>query len=119
VGVGPVVQSAHDLGDELCLRKFQFRLSGLDRPMKRFRADIFRYRPLQYRLMSATAHPKYYNSRLDDVEDLEKYRPGGYHPVSIGDIFSRGRYEVLHKLGYGGSSTVWLVLDRQSKVSAF
>ena len=42
--------------------------------------------------------------RLDDVEECEKYRPGGFHPVStrIGDIFAGGRYEVLHELGYGG-----------------
>jgi serine/threonine-protein kinase SRPK3 len=37
--------------------------------------------------------------RLDDVEVLEKYRPCGFHPVSIGGIFAEGRYKVLHELG--------------------
>ena len=32
--------------------------------------------------------------------------------MSIGDVFARGRYKVLHKLGYGGSSTVWLARDQ-------
>ena len=53
-------------------------------------------------------------SQLDYVEDLEKYRPGGLHPVAIGDTFAHGRYQVLHKLGFGGTSTVWLARDRQS-----
>lgn len=46
------------------------------------------------------------------VESLEHYGPnGGYHPVHIGDIFSAGRYEVIHKLGNGSYSTVWLCKD--------
>ncbi|KAK9235190.1 protein kinase [Lipomyces kononenkoae] len=38
-------------------------------------------------------------SSLDNIEQIENYRSGGFHPVSIGDSFSRGRYRVLHKLG--------------------
>lgn len=49
----------------------------------------------------------------DDVEDLEQYRAGGYHPTLIGDSFQKGRYTVLHKLGYGGYSTIWLARDHQ------
>ncbi len=44
------------------------------------------------------------------VEDLEDYRPGGFHPTSIGDVF-QNRYKVLHKLGYGGYSTIWFARD--------
>ena len=33
-------------------------------------------------------------------------QPGGYHPISVGDTFDHGRFRVLHKLGFGGSSTV-------------
>ena len=35
--------------------------------------------------------------------------------MSIGDAFANGRYQVLHKLGFGGSSTVWLARDSTSK----
>lgn len=49
----------------------------------------------------------------DDVEDLEQYRTGGYHPTLIGDCFQGGRYTVIHKLGYGGYSTIWLARDHQ------
>ncbi|KAG8162661.1 hypothetical protein KVR01_007139 [Diaporthe batatas] len=48
-----------------------------------------------------------------DVEDFEQYRIGGYHPTLINDYFRDGRYAVVHKLGYGGNSTIWLARDRQ------
>lgn len=49
----------------------------------------------------------------DEEEGKAAYRPGGFHPVYIGDIFN-DRYEVLNKIGYGGYSTVWLVKDLQA-----
>jgi serine/threonine protein kinase len=54
---------------------------------------------------------QYQPSLLDDVENLEQYRAGGFYPVHLGDTFDDGRYKVLHKLGYGGFSTVWLARD--------
>ncbi|KAK4112610.1 kinase-like protein [Canariomyces notabilis] len=33
-----------------------------------------------------------------------------YHPISIGDVLV-DRYTVVHKLGYGGWSTIWLARD--------
>ncbi|PQK08214.1 hypothetical protein BB8028_0001g02920 [Beauveria bassiana] len=44
-------------------------------------------------------------------ENLSRYRPGGYHPVSPGDTFKDDRYVATRKLGWGDSSTVWLVKD--------
>lgn len=48
---------------------------------------------------------------IEDVEDASKYRVGGFHPVSIGDKLNKDQYQVVHKLGYGGYSTIWLALD--------
>ena len=50
---------------------------------------------------------------IEGVEDLSMYRPGGYHPVAIGDSFCDGRYEVVTKLGHGGYSMIWLGRDHQ------
>ncbi|KAI7782402.1 serine/threonine-protein kinase SRPK3 [Diaporthe eres] len=44
----------------------------------------------------------------------ESYRPGGFHPVQLGDILD-GRYEILSKLGYGSFATVWLAADSSSR----
>ncbi|KAK6066408.1 serine/threonine-protein kinase SRPK3 [Seiridium cupressi] len=49
-------------------------------------------------------------------EDIERYRPGGFHPVHIGDYLDDDqRFVVLHKLGFGSSSTVWLCFDQYSQ----
>ncbi|KXX82331.1 Protein kinase dsk1 [Madurella mycetomatis] len=48
-----------------------------------------------------------------DVEDFEDYTTGGYHPTVIGDTFHNGRYDIVHKLGFGGYSTIWLARDKQ------
>eukprot|EP01066_Platyproteum_vivax_P011519 Platyproteum_vivax@DN5233_c0_g1_i1.p1 len=45
-----------------------------------------------------------------DDEGTEGYRPGGYHPVNIGEVY-HGRYGIIQKLGWGHFSTVWLALD--------
>ncbi|KAE8337293.1 hypothetical protein BDV24DRAFT_177805 [Aspergillus arachidicola] len=50
---------------------------------------------------------------IEDVEKLERYRVGGYHPVAIGDRF-HDRYRVVQKLGYGSYSTIWLARDESS-----
>ncbi|KAL2829084.1 hypothetical protein BJY01DRAFT_255161 [Aspergillus pseudoustus] len=49
---------------------------------------------------------------IEDVERVERYRPGGYCPRLIGDIL-RDRYQIVHKLGHGTFSMVWLTHDRQ------
>lgn len=45
------------------------------------------------------------------VENVSGYRAGGYHPVHLHDTLNDGQYRVVHKLGYGGYSTVWLCQD--------
>ena len=47
----------------------------------------------------------------EDVEDLEGYHEGGYHPVHIQDELSNGRYHAMHKLGFGNYSTASLAKD--------
>lgn len=67
------------------------------------------------RLTSSPTTPSPYPFEfLEDVEDPLDYEPGGFHPISIGDTFRDGRYRVIHKLGFGGYSTVWLSRDEES-----
>lgn len=46
----------------------------------------------------------------DEVEPQSDYRPGGYHPVQLGEIFYN-RYHIVQKVGWGHFSTVWLCKD--------
>ncbi|KIY62911.1 kinase-like protein [Cylindrobasidium torrendii FP15055 ss-10] len=56
----------------------------------------------------------------DDVERIEHYTSGGFHPINIGDIFffARQKYRILHKLGRGAFSTVWLARSRSEQFVA-
>lgn len=44
-------------------------------------------------------------------EWVERYHPGGYHPVNLGDTIHDGKYRVIRKLRGGSYSTVWLALS--------
>ncbi len=51
-----------------------------------------------------------------DFESEDEYRPGGFHPVNLGDfIDEQFRFKVVHKLGWGSFSTVWLCRDTLEK----
>lgn len=50
----------------------------------------------------------------EDLEDVEQYKRGGYHPVHLGDQLD-DRFEVFHKLGFGPDATVWLCLDTRAQ----
>ncbi|PQE22869.1 serine threonine kinase AGC family protein [Rutstroemia sp. NJR-2017a BBW] len=56
--------------------------------------------------------------RVQPHEPLENYCPGGYHPITLGDVLHDGRYKVTDKLGYGSYSTVWLIRDLQENTWA-
>ncbi|KAF4498623.1 dis1-suppressing kinase dsk1 [Fusarium agapanthi] len=44
-------------------------------------------------------------------EWIEDYRPGGFHPVHLGDLLNDGQFKVIRRLGEGAYSTVWLAHD--------
>ena len=46
---------------------------------------------------------------------LKGYQKGGYHPVQLEDTLGGGRYDIVHKLGSGGFSTVWLARDNETQ----
>ncbi|KAH7311452.1 kinase-like domain-containing protein [Stachybotrys elegans] len=49
-----------------------------------------------------------------DAEPLHRYRPGGYHPVLLGDVLHHGRYKIIHKMGWGGYATTWAAKDQKT-----
>jgi serine/threonine protein kinase len=57
--------------------------------------------------------PPQYEPTFDGAEWPGEYRPGGFHPIMPGDHIRNERYRIVHKLGNGGNSTVWLAHDLQ------
>lgn len=49
-------------------------------------------------------------SILIEEESIPNYKAQRYYPVRIGQVFNE-RYQVVGKLGYGSSSTIWLCRD--------
>ncbi|THW64553.1 kinase-like protein [Aureobasidium pullulans] len=79
-----------------------------------------RLRTSQRRAYHLSQHRSFITSRFRytcdvEAEPIHRYRSGGYHPVRLGDAFKQGRYKVLHKLGHGGFSTVWIARDQSLK----
>ena len=52
---------------------------------------------------------------LEDVELLERYRLGGYHRIVVGECL-HDRYHIVHKLGHGTYSTIWLARDQRRNI---
>lgn len=52
-------------------------------------------------------------------EELDDYKPGGRHPLHIGDYLNNGRYWIMNRLGSGTFSTVWLAFDGNSTEHRF
>ncbi|EPE07866.1 protein kinase domain-containing protein [Ophiostoma piceae UAMH 11346] len=64
------------------------------------------------------AEPSRYPTYCDafEAENPNRYGPGGYHVVRIGDVLHE-HYRIVTKLGYGGYTTIWLAHD--SRVSRY
>ncbi|KAH6677273.1 kinase-like domain-containing protein [Halenospora varia] len=57
------------------------------------------------------AHLLYRPTFNPELENVELYRQGGFHPIRIGDSLHDNRFKIVYKLGFGGWSTVWLAFD--------
>ncbi|CAG8890870.1 unnamed protein product [Penicillium egyptiacum] len=49
-------------------------------------------------------------SEVLDEERFEKFKQGQYYPANIGDVLI-SKYQIVGKLGFGSTSTVWLARD--------
>ncbi|KGO63868.1 hypothetical protein PITC_054940 [Penicillium italicum] len=49
-------------------------------------------------------------SQILEEERFEEFRKGHYYPVNIGDVLG-SKYQIVGKLGFGVTSTVWLARD--------
>lgn len=51
-------------------------------------------------------------SEVLEEEWFEKFKKRQYYPANIGEVLD-SRYQIVGKLGFGSTSTVWLARDLQ------
>ncbi|RAH70681.1 CMGC/CLK protein kinase [Aspergillus aculeatinus CBS 121060] len=66
--------------------------------------------PLPPHQFPTTGFANHDPSEALEEEQLPYYEPKHFYPVHLGEVFA-ARYQVVAKLGYGTSSTVWLCRD--------
>jgi hypothetical protein len=66
--------------------------------------------PLRPRIFANPNFVRIPTNHKVEEETLPDYLPARYYPVRIGEVFV-DRYQVVGKLGFGASSTVWLAHD--------
>ncbi|SPJ74156.1 related to dis1-suppressing protein kinase dsk1 [Fusarium torulosum] len=66
------------------------------------------------RVFPSTGFKKIDPTLLVEEENLPSYRREDYYPIRIGQVIERN-YQVVAKLGYGTTSTVWLSRDLRDK----
>ncbi|KAE8321394.1 kinase-like domain-containing protein [Aspergillus sergii] len=81
--------------------------------MNTLKATLLRSRSRLANILGYTSQTSPLGRRnyVPNAEEPDLYTAGGFHRVSLGDTFDRGKYTVLRKLGYGQYSTVWLAKD--------
>ncbi|KAG6261700.1 hypothetical protein E4U48_007608 [Claviceps purpurea] len=68
---------------------------------------------IQSHYSTIPAPPVTYGEFVEGIENIRGYRFGNYLPVHIDDRLNK-RYRVVHKLGSGTFSTVWLDIDEKT-----
>ncbi|KAG6261202.1 hypothetical protein E4U48_007903 [Claviceps purpurea] len=62
---------------------------------------------------STVPAPSVQYESIEGVEETSHYGLGRYHPLHIDDRLHK-RYRIVHKLGHGTFSTVWLAVDEKT-----
>lgn len=75
--------------------------------------SIFQRAPSPPLRFPTTGFEVFAPSEILDEERFEEFKSGRYYPVNIGEVFD-SKYQVIGKLGFGVTSTVWLARDLQA-----
>ncbi|KAF8166033.1 kinase-like domain-containing protein [Crassisporium funariophilum] len=84
--------------------------------LKRFRPTIAHFRSasgtptIPPRVFPATGFTTIPASEKLEEENWSWYTPQSFYPVRIGDVL-QSKYQVLYKIGYGTTATIWLCRD--------
>lgn len=76
------------------------------------RRRCYQYRVSGLRAKSTQSEDSPTYQLYRNVEYVDRYCPGGYHPIEVNDTLNQ-RYHIVDKLGQGGYSTIWLARDQK------
>lgn len=80
--------------------------------MFKFAKSLFRRQPWPQLKFLTSGFDIVSDAVLFEEEQLEGFHRGVYYPVNIGDVFAL-KYQVVGKLGFGVTLTVWLAHNLQ------
>ncbi|OTA94876.1 hypothetical protein M434DRAFT_394248 [Hypoxylon sp. CO27-5] len=78
----------------------------------RWARGISRRAPLAPLRFPTTGFDLIDGSYVVEEEQFDEFRKGYFYPVKIGDVYA-SKYQVVGKLGFGSTSTVWLARNLQ------
>jgi len=78
----------------------------------RYAKNLLRKSPLTPLGFPTTGFDVISDDNILEEEQFEEFKSGIYYPVNIGDVFA-SKYQVVGKLGFGVTATVWLARDLQ------
>ena len=87
--------------------------------LKRFRPTTAYFRSasgvptIAPRVFPTTGFTAIPTSTKVDEEHWPWYTPQSFYPIRVGDVI-HSKYQVLYKLGYGTTATIWMCRDLQS-----
>ncbi|KAI1913070.1 hypothetical protein LOZ64_004223 [Ophidiomyces ophidiicola] len=84
-------------------------MSAAVAPLKSFSSTTAKS-PEKPRMLPKDGFPTIPADRLIEEEEIPNYKADRFYPVQLGEIFQE-RYQIIAKLGFGSSSTIWLARD--------
>lgn len=66
--------------------------------------------PEKPRLLPTSGFQTIDSNIVIEEEAIPDYKADRFYPVKLGEVFE-GRFQVIAKLGFGSSSTIWLARD--------
>jgi len=90
---------------------FQFKKKLSQKNIRILMADTANKKPVDDNESEGSVQSDNEFEPTDNAEEFEDYKPEGYHPVTLGEVFN-SKYQVVQKLGWGYFSTVWLVIEK-------
>lgn len=82
-------------------------------PLLKWARGLFRRGPLKPLRFPTTGFNVVPASEVLEEEHYDEFKSGNYCPVNIGDVYASNTYQILGKLGFGSTSTVWLARNLQ------